>query len=198
MEQTRLEFALEELRGLRKSNRGQDLSGWIEGQIDDMLNDRDAAVLRSELVNEHRRHQRYSAAQAVLEASIELEPNEPYYSLSLAEHFHYYEVDLERSLGYVADAIAKARADGKFLYQALGVQARLCVETENWSLLRSTLVDLTRYEHTPGNPDVFPETDFIARIPAEAVPANIVKQYKDRVSYLRSIGYSTMFGPCAT
>jgi hypothetical protein len=129
---------------------------------------------------------------------VEREPNEPFYSLSLAEHFHYYDVDLQRSLAHVANAITKAKADGKFLYQALGVQARLCVETGNWSLLESTLVHLTLYEHTPGNADVFPETDFIARIPAEAVPDYIVKQYKDRVSYLQSIGYSTIFGPCGT
>lgn len=198
MEQTQLECALEKLRELRKADRGQDLSTWIADQIDETTNDRDAAVLRDELVHEHRRHQRYSAAQAILEASMEREPNEPFYSLSLAEHFHYYDVNLERSLGHVADAIVKARADGKFLYQALGVQARLCVETENWRLLESTLIDLTLYEHTPGNADVFPETDFIARIPAEAVPADVVTRYKDRVGYLRSIGYSTMSGPCAT
>ena len=196
MEQTQLEFALEALRTLRRSNHGHDLSAWIKGQIGEMLSGRDAAILRDELVHEHRRHQRYSDAQAVLEASVEQEPNEPFYSLSLAEHFHYYDIDLKRSLAHVATAIAKAKVDGKFLYLALGVQARLCVETENWCLLESTLVDLTRYEHTPGNADVFPETDFIACIPAQAVPDNVVKQYEDRVSYLRSIGYSTMFGPC--
>ena len=192
MKWPQLAAACEALRALQKKDRGRDMSAWIEEKLTEMPSAEEAAVLRVELVCEYRRHQRYKDAAAVLEAEIEREPNEPYPSLSLAEHFYYYDVDLERSLAHIADAVSKARTIGKFVYQALGVQARLCIATRDWRLLESTLIQLTLHEHTPGRADVFPETDFIARIPPDVVSQDIVKAFVDRVDYLRSVKFSTM------
>jgi hypothetical protein len=146
------------------------------------------------LIGELHRHSRYTEAERLLQAEVEREPSEPFHSLSLAEHFHYYDVDLTRSLGHISQAIAKAKADGKFMYQSLGVQARLSLETQNWPLLEETLHDLATYEHTPGNADVFPESDFLPLIPAGVISAQAVAAYVQRVEHLRAIDYSTMYG----
>ena len=183
-----------ELRSMRKADRVRDLSGHIQNLLSQALSPEELFGLRCELVGELRYHGRYSDAEAVLRGEVEREPSEPFHSLSLAEHFHYYDVDLPRSLEFVAEAIAKAKSDGKFLYQALGVQARLAIELQNWPLLEATLRELTSYNHTPGNVDVFPETDFLQRIPPGVVPASVVGAYGRRVEYLRSTGYSTIYG----
>lgn len=134
----------------------------------------------------------YAEALQLLMHEVDAEPNEPYNSLSLAEHFHYYDIDLQRALQHIGLAVAKARADGKFLYQALGVQARLSIETQNWSLLEATLQELASYEHTCGDADVFPETDFLPYIPDGVISQEAIRRYEERVNHLRSIGYSTM------
>ena len=192
--QSRIEDVFIELRAMRQRDRTRDLSSHIETILNQAWAEEDARVLRGELVGELHRHDRLPEAESLLLAEVERDPAEPYHSISLAEHFHYCAVDLTKSLEQIALAIAKARLDGKFMYQALGIQARLAVETQNWPLLESTLIDLATYEHTPGNVDVFPETDFLPRIPTGVVSAQSVSAYASRVEYLRSINYSTFYG----
>ena len=191
-----LENVLAELWALRKQDRRRDLSVYIEKLLCQNWPEDEAGSLRGELIGELHRHNRLVEAELLLQAEIEREPREPFHSLSLAEHYHYYEVDLVVSLKHVALAISKAKVDGKFMYQALGVQARLAIETQNWPLLEATLGSLVCYEHTPGNADIFPETDFIPRIPAMSVADEVLSSYVQRVEYLRSINYSTVHGPC--
>lgn len=191
---TLLEDVFVELRAMRKEDRTRDLSSHIETILRQPWSDDDARVLRGELIGELHRHNHFVEARALLRGEVEREPGEPFHSLSLAEHFHYYEVDLSVSLKHVAEAIAKARIDGKFMYQALGMQARLAIETQDWPLLESTFHSLAAYEHTPGNVDVFPETEFVSRVPP-GVAAEAMASYMQRVEYLRSINYSTMYGP---
>jgi hypothetical protein len=192
--QPRLEKALAELRAARQRDRTGDLCSCIEAMLRQEWPDNDARVLRGELVGELHRHNRLAEAEALVLSEIESEPAEPYHSLSLAEHFHYYDVDLAKSLHHIARAIEKAKVDGKFMYQALGVQARLAIEAQNWPLLESTLRVLAAYEHTPGNADVFPEADFVLRIPIGVVSQDAVSAYTRRIEYLRSIEYSTFHG----
>lgn len=179
---------------MRTADRARDLSDHIQAALSQSWSSEELFGLRCELVGELHRHHRYGEAEAVLHAEVEREPAEPFHSLRLAEHFQYYEVDVPRSLGFVAQAVAKAKLDGKFLYQALGVQARLAIEAQKWQLLERTLQNLTLYEHKPGNVDVFPETEFLPRIPAGAISPAVLAAYVERVAYLRSIGYSTMHG----
>lgn len=194
MHSPRLKEALLQLRAIRKGDRERDLCAHIEALIHQGWPPEDAATLRGELIGELHLRGKYSQAEALLLAEVEREPTEPFHSLSLAEHFHYYDINLPRSLVYLAEAIAKARTDGKFMYQALGVQARVAIELQDWPLLEATLRDLAAYEHTPGNVDVFPESDFLPRIPPNSASPEVVDAYVRRVEYLRSIDYSTMHG----
>ena len=185
---------LDELRARRNSDRADDQSAFLRSQLLLGWPPDEAKVIRGQLVGELQRSEHFAEAHCLLVEEVEREPQEPYNWLSLAEHFHYYDVNLPRAIDCIATAIAKARADGKFLYQSLGVQARLAVESQNWHLLEATLSELTSYEHQPGNTDVFPETDFLARIPSGAVSSESIERYEARVRYLRSIGYSTLTG----
>ena len=179
---------------MRQADRARDLSGHIKALLSQEWSPEEAFALRCQLVGEFHLRDRNREAELLLQAEVEREPNEPFHSLSLAEHFHYYDVDLQRSLSHIKQAIAKANVDGKFMYQALGVQARLAVETQDWPLLEETLLALAAYEHTPGNVDVFPETDFLKRIPSGVVAPDAIASYVRRVEHLRSMNYSTMRG----
>ncbi|MBL0085180.1 MAG: hypothetical protein IPP44_00460 [Ideonella sp.] len=192
--QSQLENALMGLRDLRQRDRALDLSSHIEAMLRQAWPDEESSVLRGELVEELHRHNRFAEAESLLISEVEHDPAEPYHSLALAEHFHYYDVDLAKGIRHIAQAIAKAKVDGKFMYQALGIQARLAIEDHNWHLLESTLHDLAAYEHTPGNADVFPETDFVPRIPVGVVSPDCIHAYASRVEYLRSVDYSTLHG----
>ena len=177
-----------------KQNRAHDHSDYLRNELLRDWSPDEAALIRSELVNELQRHERYEEAERLLLEEIERQQHEPYPWISLAEHFHYYDIRLQRSIECIAIAIEKAREDGKFLYQALGVQARLAIEISNWSLLEETLNQLAAYKHKAGDVDVFPETDFLKRIPHGAVSSEIISAYESRVAYLRSIRYSTLSG----
>jgi hypothetical protein len=190
----RLRQVLEELRAMRRADHSRDLSTHIEAILSQEWPSEESYTLRLELIGELHLHNRNREAEAMLHAEVEREPLEPFHSLLLAEHFHYYDVNLQRSLHYVAHAVSKAKSDGKFMYQALGVQARLAIATQQWPLLDATLQRLAEYEHTPGNADVFPETDFLPRIPLGAVSPQVIASYVERVEHLRSIGYSTLYG----
>jgi len=194
LESQRFKEARLKLRSMRKADRTRDLSSNIKSLLSEDWSPEEAFTLRCELVAELHLRGRNREAEVLLQAEVEREPNEPFHSLSLAEHFHYYDVDLQRSLSNINQAIAKANADGKFMYQALGVQARIAVETQNWPLLEETLRDLAAYQHTPGNVDVFPETDFLKCIPSGVVAPDAIEAYVRRVEYLRSMNYSTMQG----
>ena len=137
---------------------------------------------------------RADEALQVLQEQVERKPEEPFYLLCLAEHFHYHQVDLARAKDQIGDAILKAKANGTFVYQSLAVQARLAIETQDWPLLSETLIELTCYEHRAGNVDVFPESEFLARIPEGVVKPNLIDAYEARVAHLKSIGYSTIHG----
>ncbi len=60
--------------------------------------------------------------------------------------------------------------------------------------MAETLAELASYQHEAGNVDVFPETDFLKRIPQGVVDARLIDAYKARVEHLRALGYSTLYG----
>jgi hypothetical protein len=154
----------------------------------------EASALKGQLIWEHQRHERYSEAESLLLAEAATDPTEPLHSIGLASHFQYYDVDLEKALVHASQAIFKAEEDGKFMYQALGIQARLAIAVRSWDLLNSTLLRLATYEHRPDLADVFPESEFLALIPPDTGTEHAVASYVGRIGYLKSIQYSTIYG----
>lgn len=189
-----LQEALLQLHAARRADYDCDLTPRIRELLSRQWSDDELSSLRAQFVWELQRHKHFSEALQELQAEVQREPDDPYPSLMLAEHFHYYDINLDKSLRHIALAIKKAKIDGTFMYQSLGVQARLAIETGRWELLEETLIALTSYEHTPGNVDVFPESDFLERIPLGAVTSLSIDAYQKRLNYLRSTKYSTFSG----
>jgi hypothetical protein len=152
----------------------------------------DREAIASLLVHELQRTEQFPAAAALLRENVVRHPRDPYPLIALTEHYHYYALDLRKAKLLIARALEKARAIREFVYHSLGVQARLAIETRDWKLLEKSLRELTTYRHKTGNPDVFPEKDFLARIPPHVVSSEVVAAYIRRRNYLSAIGYSTL------
>jgi len=181
------------LRSVR-SEPTADHSDFLLQQIEATSDPDERSVIEISLVGEYQRIGRYGDAVAILERNIRADPDHPYPVIALAEHYHYADVNYPTAKKHIAIAVQKARRSGEFLYQALGVQARVAIESEDWILLEETLRELTCYQHEPGKVDVFPESDFLKRIPPGKIDPALVEAYTSRVQYLRSIGYSTLTG----
>ncbi len=118
-------------------------------------------------------------AEKAIRASIELEPDSAQHWLGLTEHFHYHDVDLARAAQYVEVALVKALAEGMQVRQVLGTRIRIALEQASYGSIEDSLMQLVGYQCMPGSCDVAYETDFVARIPAGAVPDCLVRQYQD-------------------
>jgi hypothetical protein len=174
--------------------RDRDHSHLLVVAIRNGATDNERSVLESELIGEYQRVGRFADAEALLRRRIQVEGSHPYPHIALALHFQYFDVDLSKALRYIAPAVKRACSSREFGYLALGVQARLAIKSERWKLLARSLASLTAYRHKTGHADVFPETDFLSRIPEGRVAPQVVAKYVRRVNYLRRIGYSTLTG----
>lgn len=189
-----IKTAFDRYREVVRTNPRGDHSGSLLELLGPDVSEEGRLLIESTLVYEYQRRERFREAEQILVRHAQGNGSHPYPYIALAEHFHYFDVDRRKALRHIAVAIRKAQQAREFGYQALGVQARLAIETKQWRLLKQTIAALTGYRHKTGKPDVFPETDFIARIPRGKVPAHVVGQYEQRVQYLRTIGYSTLTG----
>jgi hypothetical protein len=183
-----------EYRALVRAHPDHDHSGWLRTRLSQVAVSEDRETIAVFLVHELQRTEQFAAAEALLREDIAQHPRHPYPLIALAEHYHYFVGDLRRAKVLIARAAAKARAIREFVYHSLGVQARLAIETQDWKLLERSLRELTAYRHKTGNPDVFPEKDFLARILPNTVSPEAVAAYIRRRKYLSAIGYSTLTG----
>jgi hypothetical protein len=189
-----IKAAFDTYRELVRTHPRADHSGFLLGLIGSGVSEEERLLLESSLVSEYQRRKRFRDAESILERHARRNGSHPYPYIALAEHFHYSDIDRRKAITHVAVAVRNALRTGEFGYQALGVQARLAFETKQWQLLKQTITALTQYRHKTGRPDVFPETDFLARIPRGKVPVHVLREYERRVQYLRRIGYSTLTG----
>ena len=185
---------LNEYRKRVRSEPNEDHSNYIIKQIEQADSEEAIISLRIYLGGEYNRIGQYEKAESLINEDINNNPDNPYPIISLAEHFHYSVVDHDKAKIYIRKAINSARKINEFLYLALGIQARLAIETEDWPLLENTLIQLTEYNHTPGNPDIYPEHDFITRIPTDKIRSEIIENYKSKLEFLKSVGYSINTG----
>lgn len=192
--QQRLLKIWERYRKLLRTNRSGDHSGFLLAELERTKSPDERFAIEADLVSEFERKGRHKDAELILGRHVRANPNHPYPLISLAEHFHYYDINRRRALRLIGTAWRRAQKIREFGYQTLGVQARLAIETRNWRLLANTIRSMTKYRHRTGHADVFPETDFIPRIPKGKVSRSVLDAYERRVNYLRGIGYGTLTG----
>jgi len=124
---------------------------------------------------EHR--EKFVAAESVIRQCIDLQPSDSYNWIRLAEHFHYYAVDLQKALPVTNTAIEKAEEEKAFVRQAYGVRIRIALDLKDYMLVEKSMVAIADYGVPSGNLDVAPEDDFLKRIPVGSIDQQVLTRY---------------------
>lgn len=130
--------------------------------------------------------EKFERIERAIRECTELEPQEPHHWIRLAEYFHYYVGDLDRALHVAETAIKKAEMERAFVRQAHGTRIRIALEAKDYSAIAQSLNSLVGYRPSGQEPDVAPESDFLSRIPAGAIDAEILGRYEAIVREQRS------------
>ena len=181
-----LEKRLDELR--HKDPRA-DLKPVLRSALRAARDDEERAFIQSRLAGElqlelaklpsdSRHKARFDEVEALLRRCVELQPDDPYYRIRLAEHFHYYASDLRKALEAINAAVEKAEKNGTFVRQAHGTRIRIALDLKDYPIVEKSLEVLTSYSPLPGSPDVAPEKDFLKKIPPGAIRNDLVARYK--------------------
>lgn len=169
--------AIEHIRELKQENRSADVTQFLLSEIQNCTHLEDKLLLMEELATEYQFHDNFTNAEECIRKCIELDAVSPYHWISLAEHFHYYNVDLVRAMSAIEVAIGRAIASGDFVRQAHGVRIRIGLEMKNLEAVTDSLKALIEYEPRQGCTDVGLEKDFIKRIEALGVAPDLARQY---------------------
>lgn len=189
MDPQRVDELEKRLDDLRQRDPRADLKPALRSALQAARDDDETAFILSRIAGElqlelakapsDRTHKaRFDEVEALLRRCVELQPNDPYYRIRLAEHFHYYASDLKKALEAVNAAVEKAETNRMFVRQAHGTRIRIALDLKDYLTVEKSLEVLSSYSPSPGSPDVAPEKDFLKRLPPGAVPDDLVARYK--------------------
>jgi hypothetical protein len=160
----------------------------FESQLIDLIavgeNSNDKCCVLGALVDHYHFVKNDSRALEVLYECTKICPERVEGWLGLAEHFHYYEVDLDAAANNIEIALQKAVAERCLVRQVLGVRIRISLARKAYGLVNESLVKLLDYQPPPDSIDVALESDFISEIPTNAANNTVVQRYKALVERL--------------
>jgi hypothetical protein len=90
--------------------------------------------------------------------------------------------DLAPALQAAETAIAKARPSGYLLRYCLSQCCRIALAMKRYDLLEQSMQEILASPRRSEVPDIRLEGDFLARVPAEAIPAQLLVEYRSRLA----------------
>ena len=190
MSRERIEKLEAQMRELREQDRSADLRPALRAALQQAVDMEERSYVLGQLASEYHlqlskvpfddaHRQEFEDAESVIKDWIKAAPGEPYPWLVLAEHFHYYAIDLDKALETANKAVALAAHDGSFVRQAHGTRIRIALQQRKYQDVAESLSAIIGSRSSPGAVDVAPETDFLKRIPEGAVDPELVKRYRE-------------------
>jgi tetratricopeptide (TPR) repeat protein len=122
-----------------------------------------------------------SRARDAIQQCVALCPERVEGWLGLAEHFHYYELDLDEAARNIEIALQKAWTEQCQVKQVLGVRIRIGLAREMYEVVNDSLELLVAYQLPRGSVDVPFEHDFVPMILIDKVDGIVLQQYKSLV-----------------
>jgi tetratricopeptide (TPR) repeat protein len=188
MNERKIQELEQSIQDLRTANKRADLKPLLNKAFEAAESDAEKAYILGRLASEWQRElatlehneenkQKFDDAESAIRRCIELQPEDPYNWIMLAEYFHYYAIDLPKALEAINTAIEKAEAAKEFVRQAHGVRIRLSLDLKEYGSVEASLRALVKYRPSSVNPDVSLEKDFLERIPVGAVNGDLITQY---------------------
>lgn len=98
--------------------------------------------------------------------------------IALAEHYHYYQIDVKKAACAIEKALVEALTLGSQVRQVLGIRIRIALLNEDYRLVEDSLKQLVEYKLQKNALDVAFETDFVEAISIAEVSQDLVRQYK--------------------
>ncbi|KQV59803.1 hypothetical protein ASD07_23605 [Duganella sp. Root336D2] len=117
-------------------------------------------------------------AEAARRAQIAIDESRVEGWLGLAEHFHYYDENLEKAFNHIEKALVVAMDSSDLVRQVLGVKIRICLKMANYQAVEQALEMLVGYQLPPGAFDVALESDFLSKVPLGEVSAELIARYQ--------------------
>lgn len=189
MDSQRVDQLEERLDELRQRDPRADLKPALRSALQAAHDDDERAFILSRIAGElqlelakvpfDKTHQaKFDEVEALLRRCTEIQPDDPYYPIRLAEHYYYYASDLKKAFEAISAAVEKAEKSRMFVRQAHGTRIRIALDLKDYSKVEESLVVLSSYSPSPGSPDVALERDFLKKIPPGAVRDDVVARYK--------------------
>ncbi len=129
------------------------------------------------LADEYRERGDFAAAEAVLLACLEADPESPRPLISLANQKLYREEQPEAAMRFIDHAIEVAMGSGLFRREALGVKARVALEQNAYPVVEDILRQILALTFTRGHLDIGAERDFFDRLPPGIIDAEVARAY---------------------
>lgn len=127
-------------------------------------------------------HDKVRRTEEAIQAWISAAPRDPYPWISLAELYTYYKGDLALAKNAIDAAVDRANEVEGFFRQAHGTRIRIALKLGDLRAVEASLMALIESKPRTGAPDVGFETDFLSRIPADAIDKRILDLYMTRVA----------------
>ena len=173
----RIERIRNELRELKKADPRVDTTEILEKYLNNASDDEERYNLLVWLALEHRLQERYIDFERVIKEAISVCQNSPIPWYYLAEHYLYYDVNLESAEKNIEIAVEKALHRKKFVRPVMGVRIRVALERSDYEAVQNALEILIEYVPIPESPEIEPETDFLKKIPKGKVKKSIIDRY---------------------
>ncbi len=120
----------------------------------------------------------FQQLEELLRETIKIAPDDAYSWIAMAEHYHYYAVDLAKARSTIEIAVEKALAEKNFVRQAFGVLIRIALAQGDFCAVEKCLAALNDYIAPAGTVDVAAERDFLGRIPEGSIQPAILERYR--------------------
>jgi hypothetical protein len=134
-------------------------------------------TFRSLLAQEYRERGDFEAAESVLLASLEADPESPRPLISLANQKLDSQEQPEAAMRVIDRAVEIAMASGLFRREALGVKARIALEQNAYPVVEDVLRQIMALTFTRGHLDIGAERDFFDRLPAGSIDPSMARAY---------------------
>ena len=174
-----------------RDKRFSEVEARLNELLADAVSDEERAYVWAQLAGHHQLLASMNADSAAnqralhaLQTCVQLCPDDALNWLSLAEHFHYIDGNLEDAARYADIALGKAMIEGNLVRQTLGARIRIALKRDDMKTVHASLETLVN--QAPGKLDVALEDDFVSLIPSGGVPAELLARYQAKVASARS------------
>lgn len=170
---------------LVRSNWHQDWTKAIQLRLNSTTDTWARQSLQGILISEFQRQGRGREAMSIIDQQISEWPEDAYTHIRKASHLLYHEEQAELAVVEAEHACRKARTSRQFFFLAHSLKARAATATGRFDIVEHALAEMLNWSTAGDMVDIYPETDFIQRIPEGMISSDLIETYLTQARKLR-------------